>query len=80
MKKKGKKAPVVDDEPVDASQQEDHEEYDLTKEEYEDKIEKKEADEDVYTEEGREELLDDDEIEDWEQGFSKGSAPDKHRK
>ena len=77
--KKGKKAPVTDDEPVDASKTED-DEYDLTKEEYEDKIEKKEADEDVYTEEGREDLLDDDEIDDMEQGFSKGANPGKKRK
>jgi hypothetical protein len=57
----------------------DDEDYDLTKEEYADKIEKKEADEDVYTEEGREELIDDDEIDDLEEGFSKGAAPDKKK-
>ena len=37
-----------------------------------------EKDEDVYTEEGRQKLQEDDEIEPWEEGFAKGAQPDKH--
>ncbi len=33
-----------------------------------------EKDEDVYSEEGREELVEDDEIDAWEEGFSEGAA------
>ena len=33
---------------------------------------------DVYTEEGREELLESEELQPWEEGFAKGAAPDKH--
>jgi hypothetical protein len=72
---------LVDDEPIEkVASHEEQDGEDLTKEDYEDKIVKKEADEDVYTEEGRAELEEDDEIEPWEEGFSKGAAPDKHRK
>lgn len=73
------KSPEKDDEPLVAQTGHDDEDYDLTKEEYEDKIEKKEADEDIYTEEGREELIEDDEIDDVEEGFSKGAAPDRKK-
>ncbi|HSU72904.1 MAG TPA: hypothetical protein VLJ21_03585 [Candidatus Binatia bacterium] len=78
---KPKKALSDDDEPVEkVTSHEEQDGEDLTKEDYEDKIVKKEADEDVYTEEGRADLEEDDEIEPWEEGFSKGAAPDKHRK
>lgn len=36
-------------------------------------METSETDEDIYDEEGREELLDDDEIEAWEEGFMMGA-------
>lgn len=36
-------------------------------------MEKGEKDEDVYSEEGREELVEDDEIDAWEEGFSEGA-------
>ena len=78
-KRNASKASAKDDEPLVAQTGHDDEDYDLTKEEYEDKIEKKETDADVYTEEGREELIDDDEIDDLEEGFSKGAAPDKKK-
>ncbi|MBI2564395.1 hypothetical protein HYV79_00190 [Candidatus Woesearchaeota archaeon] len=51
----------------------DPEEHEESKEEFKQKIETGERDEDVYTEEGREQLLEDDDIADWEQGFSEGS-------
>ncbi len=80
-KPKRKAAPESDDEPIEKKlSHDDQDDYDLSKEDYEDKMKKSEAEEDVYTEEGRELLEEDDEIEDWEAGFSKGSQPDKHHK
>ncbi len=73
------KSQAKDDEPMVPQTSHDDEDYDLTKEEYEDKVEKKEAEPDVYTDEGREELIDDDEIDDAEEGFSKGASPDKKK-
>jgi hypothetical protein len=49
-----------------------------SREKIEEEMEKGERDEDVYSEEGRKKLEEDDEIEPWEEGFSKGAAPDKH--
>ena len=79
---KGKKGKYNDDdEPVDkAASHEETDGEDLTKEDYEDKMKENVVEEDVYTEEGRAELEEDDEIEPWEEGFSKGVAPDKHHK
>ena len=77
--KKGKYAD--DDEPVDKpATHEETDGEDLTKEDYEDKMKENVVEVDVYTEEGRAELEDDDEIEPWEEGFSKGVAPDKNHK
>ena len=39
----------------------------------EEEMEEGKHDEEVYTEEGREKLVEDDEIEDWEEGFMKGA-------
>ncbi|MBI4145142.1 hypothetical protein HY493_02970 [Candidatus Woesearchaeota archaeon] len=79
--KKGKSAPVTDDEPIEKKEShEDADDYDLEKEDYADKIKKGEAEEDVYTDEGRDLLHEDDEIDDMEEGFSKGAQPDKHHK
>lgn len=76
-----KSAPVTDDEPIEKkASHEDADDYDLEKEDYEDKIKKGEAEEDVYTDEGRDLLHEDDEIDDMEEGFSKGAQPDKHHK
>ncbi len=53
-------------------------EHSGTKEEYREKINEGSADADVYTEEGREELMEDDEVAEWEEGFSEGEAePEK---
>jgi len=80
--KTGKKLTFEDDdeplEEVSSHTEQDGEE--LTKEEYRTKIEAGEAEEDVYTDEGRAELEEDDEIEPWEEGFSKGAQPDRHHK
>ena len=80
--KKGKKGAFNDDDtPAEKkASHDDQDDYDLSKEDYEDKMKKSEKEEDVYTEEGRELLEEDDEIEDWEAGFSKGAQPDKHHK
>ena len=58
-----------------------HEEQDKrhkSKEENKKGMQEGTVEEDVNTEAGREELKDDDEIEEWEAGFSKGAQPDKH--
>lgn len=53
-------------------------EHSGTKEDYQEKIDEGGADADVYTEEGREELMEDDEVADWEEGFSEGETePEK---
>ncbi|MBU0461263.1 MAG: DUF2116 family Zn-ribbon domain-containing protein [Nanoarchaeota archaeon] len=46
---------------------------DKTEDEIDQSMEEGELDEDVYTEEGRENLLEDDEIEEWEEGFMEGA-------
>jgi hypothetical protein len=47
-----------------------------TKEEIEDEMEEGELDETVYDAEGREKLREDEEIEDWEEGFMEGAEDD----
>lgn len=49
------------------------EEDERSSEEIEEDMELGEKDEEVYTEEGREKLKEDDEIEDWEEGFMEGA-------
>ena len=49
------------------------EEHPEESDELEQKMRVGEKEEDIYTEEGQEELLDDDEIAPWEEGFSKGA-------
>lgn len=50
----------------------EHEEHDGTPDDFEAKLHSGEAETDVYTEEGREELIEDDEVSEWEEGFSRG--------
>lgn len=79
-KKKKKTSEWEDDEEV-PGEVEDHEEQDEADklpEEYKESMRENKTEVTVYTDEGREELEDDDEIEDWEAGFSKGAQPDKH--
>ena len=53
-------------------------EHDETPEEMEQKMSTGEAETDVYSEEGREELMEDDEVSEWEEGFAEGEAePEK---
>jgi len=49
------------------------EETEETEEEIKSDMESGEKDEEVYTEEGREKLVEDDEIEDWEEGYMEGA-------
>ena len=49
------------------------EEHEETSEEMGDKISSGDADADVYTEEGREKLLEEDEVAVWEEGFTEGA-------
>jgi len=51
----------------------DTDEIDATSEEKKDKMEQGELDEDVYSEEGKEKEVEDDEIEPWESGFMEGA-------
>ena len=44
-----------------------------TEEEIKEEMEDNREDEEVYSEEGREKLIEDDEIEDWEEGFMEGA-------
>ncbi len=55
-------------------------EHDETSEEFKAKMGSGERDEDVYTAEGAEELLEDDEIDAKEEGFSEGALPKKRRR
>lgn len=50
----------------------EHEEHDETSDERETKMHVGGAEVDMYTEEGREELMEDDEITEWEEGFAEG--------
>ena len=53
--------------------EEDISKEDQTPEEKKKEMEEGEQDEDVYSEEGREQLMEDREIEDWEEGFMEGA-------
>jgi len=78
-KKKKKKGEWTDeDEIASAEDHDDQDAIDKLPEEYKEAMREGKKEEDVYTDEGREELEDDDEIEDWEAGFSKGAQPDDH--
>ncbi len=50
----------------------EHEEHDETPDELEHKMHVGGKEVDVYTEEGREELLEEDEVDTWEEGFARG--------
>ncbi|MEM4264070.1 MAG: hypothetical protein QW666_04240 [Candidatus Woesearchaeota archaeon] len=50
------------------------EEHEETPDEFDKELHAGEKEEDVYTEEGREDLVEDDEIEPWEEGFAEGAA------
>lgn len=52
------------------------EEHESTREQYEQEIETGEKNESIYTQEGREELLEDGEIAPWEEGFAEGAESD----
>ncbi len=60
----------AEDEEPEFLEPEEHEESHA---EHSMKLQVGDEEEDVYTEEGREELLEDDEIEPWEEGFSEGA-------
>ena len=78
-KKKKKAGYNDDDEPVEkVASHKEQDQADETSEDYKQGMREGRVEEDVNTEEGRQELADDDEIEEWEAGFSKGSQPDKH--
>jgi hypothetical protein len=75
----------TDDSPVEKV--DDHEDQDTLsgpvedehdEQETEEAIDAGEVDDDVYTKEGRDQLVEDDEIDTAEEGFSKGAEPDKH--
>lgn len=65
----------VEDEMIDEEDEfvEDVDEKPGTKEKKAQEMEEGELEEDVYSEEGREKELEDDEIEPWEEGFMKGA-------
>ncbi|MCX8147172.1 MAG: hypothetical protein N3D84_01755 [Candidatus Woesearchaeota archaeon] len=65
----------IEDEEIDNPEEfiEDEDEMAGTREEKRQKMERGELDEDVYSYEGREKELEDDEIEPWEQGFMLGA-------
>lgn len=67
--------PRGNDEELESSEddyQDEPEEHEESSEELEDEMELGEKEEDVYTEEGREKLVEDDEIDTWEAGFAEG--------
>ena len=82
-----KKKPTIFDKPKEEDAEEiseepmgfrEHEEHEETPEEFEAKMHIGGAEVDMYTEEGREELMEDDEIADWEEGFAEGEdEPEK---
>lgn len=57
----------------------DPEEHEASEDEVKAKIKSGEKEEDVYTSEGREEMREEDELDDWEEGYVEG-AEGKHRK
>jgi hypothetical protein len=65
----------VEEESIDERDEfiEDTDERPESKDEKRKEMEEGELDEDAYSEAGREKLVEDDEMEDWEAGFSKGA-------
>jgi len=82
-----KKKPTIFDKPKEEDEEEitgepegfrEHGEHEETPEEFEAKMHAGGAEVDMYTEEGREELMEEDEIADWEEGFAEGEdEPEK---
>ena len=77
-KKKKKGEWTAEDEIASVEDHDEQDDVDQLPEEYKESMRENKTEVTVYTDEGREELEDDDEIEDWEAGFSKGAQPDKH--
>jgi hypothetical protein len=61
-----------DDEDISDGKDTEGDEHDETPEEIETEMHTGEKDADTYTEEGREELMEDDEVSEWEEGFAEG--------
>jgi len=77
--KKKKPGYDADDEPIEkVATHKEQDQADQSPEEYKQGMKEGKVEEDVNTDEGREELAEDDEIEEGEAGFSKGAQPDKH--